>query len=104
MRYLPEGLPGTAFKATGRKYANALQQCVDLPFEFVKKQMREGRHKTSYLSQAIEDIGSDAEMEFIHKWSALSLFTGGADTVTNPPLSPAAGGPANNHHNRLSLH
>lgn len=86
MRYLPEGFPGTGFKATGRKYGNALRQCVDQPFEFVKKQMREGTHKTSFLSQAIEDIGSDAEMEFIHKWSALSLFTGGADTVIKAPF------------------
>ena len=61
--------------------ADTLRQCVDQPYEFVKQQMREKRHKTSFLSQAIEDIGSDAEMEFVHKWTALSLFTGGADTV-----------------------
>jgi hypothetical protein len=63
--------------------ADTLKQCVDQPYEFVKQQMREKRHKTSFLSQAIEDIGTDAEMEFVHKWSALSLFTGGADTVTH---------------------
>ena len=82
MRYLPDGCPGTGFKDTGRRMANTLRQCVDQPYEFVKQQMREKRHKTSFLSQAIENIGYNAEMEFIHKWSALSLFTGGADTVS----------------------
>jgi hypothetical protein len=67
--------------------ADTLKQCVDQPYEFVKQQMCEKRHKTSFLSQAIEDIGSDAEMEFVHKWTALSLFTGGADTVTHPHLN-----------------
>lgn len=84
MRYLPDGCPGTGFKDTGRRMASILRQCVDQPYEFVKQQMREKRHKTSFLSQAIENIGSDAEMEFIHKWTALSLFTGGADTVSCP--------------------
>lgn len=82
MRYLPDGCPGTGFKDTGRRMASTLRQCVDQPYEFVKQQMREKRHKTSFLSQAIENIGSNAEMEFIHKWTALSLFTGGADTVS----------------------
>lgn len=43
--------------------------------------MREKRAKFSFLSQAIEMIGADEEMEFVHKWTALSMFTGGADTV-----------------------
>lgn len=61
--------------------AKNLNQCVNQPYAFVKQQMREKRHKTSFLSQAIEEIGTDPETEFVHKWSALSLFTGGADTV-----------------------
>ncbi|MCJ1364085.1 hypothetical protein MMC16_003194 [Acarospora aff. strigata] len=83
LRYLPDGCPGTGFKDTGRRMASTLRQCVDQPYEFVKQQMREKRHKTSFLSQAIENIGSNAEMEFIHKWTALSLFTGGADTTVS---------------------
>ena len=60
-----------------------LKQCTDQPYDFVKNQMREKRHKTSFLSQAIENIGSDAQMEFIHKWAALSLYLGGADTTVS---------------------
>lgn len=58
-----------------------LAQCTNQPYEFVKQQMREKRHKTSFLSQCIEDIGSDTEKEFVHKWAALALYLGGADTV-----------------------
>jgi hypothetical protein len=63
-----------------------LEQCVNQPYEFVKQQMREKRHTPSFLSQCMESIGTDAEMEFIHKWAALSLYLGGADTVR--PTTP----------------
>jgi hypothetical protein len=59
-----------------------LRQCTNQPYEFVKQQMREKRYTPSFLSQCIESIGTDAEMEFIHKWAALSLYLGGADTVS----------------------
>jgi cytochrome P450 len=60
-----------------------LRQCTNQPYEFVKQQMHEKKHKISFLSQAIEDTGSDAETEFIHKWAALSLYLGGADTTVS---------------------
>lgn len=44
--------------------------------------MREGRAKTSFLSQVIETEGADERIERIHKWAALSMFTAGADTVS----------------------
>lgn len=81
MKYIPEGVPGSAFKTTGRRMAKTLERCVEQPYEFVKQQIRVGKHRTSFLSQAIETIGSDAKMEFIHKWSAMSMFAAGADTV-----------------------
>lgn len=59
-----------------------LRQCTNQPYEFVKQQMREKRHIPSFLSQCIEEIGTDTDMEFVHKWAALSLYLGGADTVS----------------------
>jgi hypothetical protein len=82
VRYIPEWLPGTGFKDIGRKMAVQLSQCTNQPYEFVKQQMREKRHKPSFLSQCIDNIGTDTEMEFIHKWAALALYLGGADTVS----------------------
>lgn len=81
MRYLPDWVPGTGFKDTAKRMAATLAQCTNQPYQFVKQQMREDRHKTSFLSQCIKDIGSDTEKEFVHKWAALSLYLGGADTV-----------------------
>ena len=76
-------MPGAGFKSTARQMAAQLQQTTNQPYEFVKQQMREKKHKTSFLSQAIENIGSDAEMERIHKWSASSMYLGGADTTVS---------------------
>ncbi|KAL1599850.1 hypothetical protein SLS60_007655 [Paraconiothyrium brasiliense] len=84
LKYLPEGFPGTAYRKTGREMRKMLFDCVEKPYAFVKQQMREKRAKTSFLSQAIETIGADDEyMGFVHKWTALALFTGGADTTVS---------------------
>ncbi|KAF2635515.1 cytochrome P450 [Massarina eburnea CBS 473.64] len=87
LRYLPAWFPGAGFQTTAQKMSVQLAQCVNQPYQFVKKQMREKKHKTSFLSQAIESIGSDAEMEFIHKWTALALYLGGADTTVSSMMT-----------------
>ncbi|EAT80928.1 hypothetical protein HBI56_185850 [Parastagonospora nodorum] len=83
LRYLPEWMPGTAFKKTARDMAAQLQETTERPYAFVKQQMREKKHKTSFLSQALEELGSDPDMERIHKWSASSMYLGGADTTVS---------------------
>jgi hypothetical protein len=125
VQYLPEWCPGAGFKATGRQRAAQLNRTADLPYSFVKQQMREKKHKTSYVSQMIEDVGTDAKMEHgvsllfaisgrayilpskqhqlfeiprhydhthpiytnqslaVHKFTATSLYTGGADTTVS---------------------
>lgn len=82
MRYVPDWLPGTEFKKTAKQMAMRLKQCTDQPYEWVKQQMREKRHTTSFVSEFIGDVGIDADMEFIHKWAAMSLFLAGVDTVS----------------------
>ncbi|KAI4950472.1 hypothetical protein J4E91_004355 [Alternaria rosae] len=83
LRYLPAWLPGAGFQDTARRMAAQLSQCTNQPYEFVKKQMKEKRHSPSFLSQCIEGLGSGAEMEFVHKWAALALYLGGADTTVS---------------------
>lgn len=83
VRYAPDWLPGTTFKDTARQMAAQLRQTTEQPYNFVKQQMRQKKHKISFLSQAIEEIGSNAEMEDIHKWSAASMYLGGADTTVS---------------------
>ncbi|ORY18569.1 cytochrome P450 [Clohesyomyces aquaticus] len=87
LRYLPDWCPGTGFKKTARRMATQLRQCTNQPYEFVKQRMLEKKHKTSFLSLAIESIGSDPDMEFIHKWTALSLYLGGADTTVSSVMT-----------------
>lgn len=82
MRYIPEWVPGAGFKRVARGYADAVHRCATLPYMFTKQQMDEQRHKTSFLSQCIESAQNDPQLEFIHKFAALSLFGGGADTVS----------------------
>ncbi|KAF1813984.1 cytochrome P450 [Eremomyces bilateralis CBS 781.70] len=86
LRYAPDWFPGTGFKDTARQMAAQLNRTTEQPYQFVKQQMREKTHKISFLSQAIEDVGSD-EMENIHKWSASSMYLGGADTTVSSMMT-----------------
>jgi cytochrome P450 len=63
--------------------AKQLNRTAEEPYAFVKQQLRDKKAKTSFLSQAIQELGSDAEEENIHKWSAASMYTGGADTTVS---------------------
>ncbi|PQE07819.1 O-methylsterigmatocystin oxidoreductase protein [Rutstroemia sp. NJR-2017a WRK4] len=85
LQYAPDWLPGTGFKRTARQMAAQLRQTTEQPYQFVKQQMRQNKAKTSFLSQAIENIkaNSDIDMESIHKWSASSMYLGGADTTVS---------------------
>lgn len=65
-------------------------ELAEKPMRFVQKQMAEQSHATSYVSTLLEEGNSDRSMgqdEYdVVKWSAASIYTGGADTVS-PVLS-----------------
>ena len=63
VRHVPDWMPGTGFKATARKMRQRLDLVADLPYAFVKHQMRSEKHQTSYISQAISDSRMDPDME-----------------------------------------
>ncbi|KEY72256.1 hypothetical protein S7711_00255, partial [Stachybotrys chartarum IBT 7711] len=80
MKLLPEWMPGTGFKQTARKWAAQLNDVIEKPFAFVRHQMAQGTHASSFLSQLLEaDDANQNELD--HKWTAISLYTGGADTT-----------------------
>lgn len=54
---------------------------IEWPLAFVKKQMEEGKHEMSFLSQNLESKELDPEEEFILKWTSMVLYSAGADTV-----------------------
>lgn len=81
MRELPDWFPGTMFKRTAKKWSAALMDVTERPYAFTKHQMALGKHKASFLSQLLEAGDSTAEEKWTNKWSAMSLYTAGADTV-----------------------
>jgi len=81
VRYLPDWFPGTGFKRTAKQWRDTLTELTERPFAFVKHQIAHGKHETSFLSQLLEPGTLDDEETFVAKWSALSLYSGGADTV-----------------------
>ncbi|KAI0427566.1 putative cytochrome P450 oxidoreductase OrdA-like protein [Xylaria sp. FL1042] len=80
---LPDWVPGTSWKKTARQWGSELMCVTDVPYTFVKHQMAQGTYETSFLSRLIEAGDSDPEANDINKWSAMSLYTAGADTTVS---------------------
>ncbi|OCB88740.1 cytochrome P450 [Sanghuangporus baumii] len=83
LKYIPSWVPGMTFKHTAAKWRKVLMDHVDKPVEFVKRQMAAGINAPSYTSSLLAKGDHDPEHEFIVKWSAQSLYGGGADTTVN---------------------
>jgi hypothetical protein len=86
LKYMPEFLPGMGFKQTAREFKDVITHVVNDPVEFVKRQMAKGDHYKSYVSNLYERVSDGEEVtpedEHDVKWSAMALYTGGADTVS----------------------
>ena len=85
MRHVPDWFPGAGFKRTAVRWKKCVQQIASLPYEWVKKGVAEGTAKPSYV-QALLEKGVEnmtEEEQFVAKWSAASLYTGGADTTVS---------------------
>ncbi|KAI0854591.1 cytochrome P450 [Xylaria cubensis] len=83
LRKLPDWAPGAAFKKLAREWASELSDITEKPYAFVKHQMAQDKHETSFLSRLIETGDTDTEKNEIDKWSAMSLYTAGADTTVS---------------------
>ncbi|GMG38018.1 unnamed protein product [Aspergillus oryzae] len=81
--FLPSWFPGTEFKRIGQRSKEAFDNFGGKPYNFVKHQMSQGTHHPSYLSSILEseEIEPGSEKEYVTKWSAASIYAGGADTV-----------------------
>jgi hypothetical protein len=88
LRYVPEWLPGAGqFQKSGRLWRETLYKAVHVPYTFVQNQMTRGVDSASFVSRLLLDLQQknetpSGEEEHIIKWSALSLYAGGSDTVT----------------------
>ncbi|KZT39769.1 cytochrome P450 [Sistotremastrum suecicum HHB10207 ss-3] len=80
LKYIPEWVPGAGFQRKARRWREELQVLTNEPFENVKSQIAQGNASPSYVSRHLEDPQLKGQEEDI-KWSALSLYTGGADST-----------------------
>ncbi|KAL4994465.1 cytochrome P450 [Aspergillus recurvatus] len=83
LKHVPTWLPGAGFRRTAQLLKRDLQSLADLPFGFVKQQIKSGIAGVSYLSNLLEakDIPSGSQEETDIKWSAVSLYFGGSDST-----------------------
>ncbi|CAA7266302.1 unnamed protein product [Cyclocybe aegerita] len=82
LRYVPAWLPGGGYKNIGAKWAKIFDELVNRPYEWVKKQMKLGTANPSVTSRLLDETAElTPERERHIKWSAASLYGGGADTT-----------------------
>ncbi|KAG1753726.1 cytochrome P450 [Suillus paluster] len=80
---VPEWLPGAGFKRVAREWHETLEEMVASPYKFVKDQMAAGTAPKSFTSNLLDGRTLSAEEDHIVKWSAASLYSGGADTTVS---------------------
>ncbi|KAG1872931.1 cytochrome P450 [Suillus subalutaceus] len=97
---VPEWFPGAGFKRLAREWCQDLKDMVDVPYKFVKEQMvtknlwrydhelnilqDAGIAPISFTSNLLEGRTTlSAEEDHMVKWSAASLYSGGADTTVS---------------------
>lgn len=88
VKYLPGWLPGAGFVKIAQSYKSRAQSFSDVPYAFTKQQISNGRFVPSFLSNLLQNnpVEPGTEDEDIIKWSAGSLYAGGADTVRKSGL------------------
>ncbi|PYH83308.1 cytochrome P450 [Aspergillus uvarum CBS 121591] len=86
LKHVPAWFPGAGFKRTGLAWNRILLTTVEKPYQFVRQQMQREKFTASYVSSLLEGRDLDTltpEEEHIIKWTAGSLYTGGADTTVS---------------------
>ncbi|KAJ5555271.1 hypothetical protein N7535_007709 [Penicillium sp. DV-2018c] len=86
LKYVPAWLPGAGFKRTAQAWKKDVLAMADIPYAFVTRQMQKGHYQPSYLSNLFKEAGHPApgtEDELVAKWTAASLYAGGADTTVS---------------------
>ncbi|KAJ7490452.1 cytochrome P450 [Mycena latifolia] len=80
LRYWPIWLPGGGFHQTAKEWAKNVQDTIDVPHEYVKKQMTAGTAEDSFTSTLLQEIPEEVQ---IIKWAASAIQTGGSTTTSS---------------------
>ncbi|PBK95956.1 cytochrome P450 [Armillaria gallica] len=80
LRFLPEWIPGMAFKSKARQWAKDLDDMVNIPYKFTERQMATGVEKTSFVSALLQD---KSVTEHDLKWTASAIYGAAGETTTS---------------------
>ncbi|KAI6033982.1 cytochrome P450 [Pisolithus microcarpus] len=83
LAHVPEWFPGAGFQRKAKEWRTTLHEMVDKPYKFVQDQMAAGIAPKSFTSNLLEGRTLTEEEEHNIKWSAASLYSGGADTTVS---------------------
>ncbi|PON22939.1 hypothetical protein TGAM01_v208194 [Trichoderma gamsii] len=86
VKWLPDGLPGTAFKAEARQHNRNASVYAEEPYQFARRQLASHKNTTSFIARLIQEHTTDAgELNEADahaiKWSAAGLQVGGSETT-----------------------
>ncbi|KAK0438648.1 cytochrome P450 [Armillaria borealis] len=79
LRFLPEWIPGMAFKSKARQWAKDLDDMVNVPYKFTERQMAMGGENTSFVSALLRN---KSVTEHDLKWTAASIYGAAGETTT----------------------
>ncbi|KAL4937129.1 hypothetical protein BDV06DRAFT_232778 [Aspergillus oleicola] len=88
LRYIPSWFPGATFQRTAALFRKQTEALADVPWAFVKRQMQQSPKffEPSYVSNLLDanpDIRPRSPEETAIRWTAASLYGGGADTTVS---------------------
>ncbi|KAL3458739.1 putative cytochrome P450 oxidoreductase OrdA-like protein [Aspergillus heterothallicus] len=86
LKYIPAWFPGAEFQRTAQRFKKHSHALADVPFAFVRRQMKQpGVETSSCLANLLRDggISAGSQEEVNVKWSSASLYGGGADTTVS---------------------
>ncbi|TCD70009.1 hypothetical protein EIP91_005259 [Steccherinum ochraceum] len=83
LQHIPEWIPGVTWKKQATQWRKELDLMAQVPFDMVKSDMKGEAFSDSYVSVSLDGKKSaaDDDHEADVKWTAVSLYTGGADTT-----------------------
>lgn len=84
VKFIPDWMPMAGFKRKAYLWRRQLEDLLEMTIETVKRAIETGVVEPSYVSTLLMSRGLDGDAEDEIKWSALSLYTGGADTTVVP--------------------
>ncbi|KAJ8131439.1 hypothetical protein O1611_g2188 [Lasiodiplodia mahajangana] len=86
LKYIPAWMPGTGWKKVGMEWQRTLNEAMEKPFLFAKQQLANGIPKKSFITDSLrsrDDKKSPMNDDYVLKWTAMSMYIGGADTSVN---------------------